>query len=414
MTGIRQKVFLLLGSLTLLLCVVFIAITFFAAYIVEDEIMGRLLAAEAEYIRAQYEDTGELPQPRQHFMQLYDDVAALPKEVKTVLNKTPRAREIFTSSETHYHLAYVRITEDYSPILLAEVTSLLVVTNLSNKLAILFAAVIALALLIAAFFTYRISRHTVLPILHLTEELKRQAQQETVELPKYSDEIGYLSRMLEDNLNRLQQALSREKHFTRDVSHELRTPVTVIKNTLAIAEKKPLTEEETSRISKANNDIENTIDVLFMLARAESLALAKCNITAIVEDVILALHTEIEAKFVEVEVKLAENVEATTNKALFRLMVSNLILNALHHSNDERISIELENGYICVANTIDKDCQRRDEQQLLQAGKKSLSSQGIGQGLFLISRIVEAMDWKMSIDQNDTSFDVRIELIENS
>ncbi len=65
--------------------------------------------------------------------------------------------------------------------------------------------------------------------------------------------------------------MQREQAFTRDVSHELRRPLTLMHNTLALADAQPLGGQEQAQLRQSTDEMRATIDVLFALARAEQL-----------------------------------------------------------------------------------------------------------------------------------------------
>jgi len=58
------------------------------------------------------------------------------------------------------------------------------------------------------------------------------------------DELYYLSETINSLLNRIQNAIEREKKFTSDASHELRTPLAIIKGTLEVLIRKPREKQE--------------------------------------------------------------------------------------------------------------------------------------------------------------------------
>ena len=60
-------------------------------------------------------------------------------------------------------------------------------------------------------------------------EVSLSRADERLPLPQAHDEIRRLGETLNEMLDRLGQALERERHFVADASHELRTPVAVIK-----------------------------------------------------------------------------------------------------------------------------------------------------------------------------------------
>src|SRR5512139_762628 len=94
---------------------------------------------------------------------------------------------------------------------------------------------------------------------------------ERIELPANKDEIYTLTSTINQLLDRLEDAVLREKQFTSDASHELRTPLAAIKGTLEVLIRKPReVEQYESKISYCIIEVDRMstiIDQLLMLAR---------------------------------------------------------------------------------------------------------------------------------------------------
>ncbi|GAA6204703.1 HAMP domain-containing sensor histidine kinase [Thalassotalea sp. SU-HH00458] len=409
MTSIKHRVFFYFGSFTVLLSLIFFGLLILMAYMVEDELIDKLLHTEAENIRQHYQANSTIISPSYQFMRLYSNNNQLPETVQARLKISPKATEIFTASDNHFHLTYISLNQETPHILLANVTPLLVVTNMSKNLSVVFTGVFCLFLLLAMFFAYKISKQTVKPVIDLAHQLKLQQQAtETYQFPHYPFEIGYLSKTLEENLNKLQQALNREKHFTRDVSHELRTPLTVLKNAIALAEQRPLSQQDINHIKKANQDIENTINVLFMLARTSSMNMERCELNRMIEQAILDNYQTIEAHKMSINVAIDEQVFIQTNPHLFKLLMNNLINNAIEHSSEKLLNIEFKNNELTFSNALLSNVN--EPESLFKSGVKNENSEGIGQGLFLIYRIVEVFNWSVNIQSQPQCFYISIKL----
>ncbi|SDK37595.1 Signal transduction histidine kinase [Nonomuraea maritima] len=80
------------------------------------------------------------------------------------------------------------------------------------------------------------ARHTVIRSLRPVEAIRAQLDHyrsfdlgRRVPVPKPDDEIRRLAESVNETLNRLEDALERQRRFCSDASHELRTPVTAIR-----------------------------------------------------------------------------------------------------------------------------------------------------------------------------------------
>ena len=93
--------------------------------------------------------------------------------------------------------------------------------------------------------------------------------------------------------------ISRQKKFIADVSHELRTPITVIKNYVEIlenfgAEDPELFQESMTAIKIATENMQNLVDNLLFLARADENAHTLRKISVELNDLIISTVEQIK------------------------------------------------------------------------------------------------------------------------
>lgn len=407
-TSIKRQLFVALASFTLFLCVSYTGVAVLVAYVTEDAVLESILSYEAKNLRDQYAKTGLWQPPRSNYLQLIPNFAQLPEAVRAdvqAANLEGRSKaEVFTKLRLHYHV--LRLTDDQQgAYLVAEVSPFLVVNNLSKNLAD-FMLVIALlmtggALLLA----YRLARHIAAPLLQLNDELRlsvKDQQAPTFSASDRADEIGFLAKTLAHNLQSLQEALKRESLFTRDVSHELRTPVTIIKNLLHRDANAALTQEDRQLLTSSMTEIDQTLEILLALARAENLAQQETDLLAHLEHAILNLEKTAQAHQHHFTLDLDEAVfdkktTAMTNPHLLTLLFNNLLNNALFHGGDQVIiRISIDNDRIVIGNSI--------------APPMPSHTSGFTHGKNLLTRIVHALDWQIEFQHSAIYFEVSIRL----
>ncbi len=375
------------------------------AYTVEDEIIARILGDEIHYLQETHASTGELPAPRLPYMQVYASVAQAPTTVSDKLLENPNRREIFTADERHFHVRYLYLSDQSRPLLVAEVSSLLVVTNMSTG--VLTYLVIALGLIIGAaiWMAYRIARQTTQPIMQLSDEVQRQHHEHgelVLSAAGQAGEVGYLADVIQSSLKQLRGALKREHHFTRDVSHELRTPLTVMKNTLSLIEDRPADEADIATLAQATHHMQSTVTALLGLARQESQQFEMLSLRPIVEDSVLSMSDALEQLNFEVQVSIPQHVEVYGNEHLIYLLITNLIENAVQYASAPRLDIVSQGAALHFTNAVAApviDDPTSPEH-------KGADSQGLGQGLFLVKRITEVLRWRLSTSTHENVFRV--------
>jgi signal transduction histidine kinase len=95
----------------------------------------------------------------------------------------------------------------------------------------------ALLALIAALIWIVVGRalHPVEAIRARVDEIGARQLDQRVPVPKAQDEIGHLAVTMNEMLDRLQSASTRQARFVSDASHELRTPIAIVQHELEVA-----------------------------------------------------------------------------------------------------------------------------------------------------------------------------------
>ena len=393
--SIERQVTRTFVGLTLLLTAVYVAMVVLFAYITEDEIIDKLLAREIHYLQDSYADTGQWPSPRLDYMMLYASSEQAPVPVRRKLQECPDSGEIFTTDERHYHVRQLYLGEDRQALLVAEVSPLLVVTNLSGSLLKILAGLVVITLALSLWLAYRVARQTTRPIMQLSDEVKQMRQQaKALELSAAGrhDEIGYLAETIQTSFNQVHDALERESHFTRDVSHELRTPLTVVKNTLTLLQTRPPQPSDIEQLKLAAQHMQSTVAILLALARQELVQAQPLRLRPIVEEAILGLHGALERANFSVEVGIDDDYELVGNRQLITLLASNLVENAMRYAAQPKLNISLHEDSLVFSNRIFAPVI----DDPVKPGRKQADSPGLGQGLFLVERIAARLNWQLS------------------
>lgn len=278
---------------------------------------------------------------------------------------------------------------------------------LQGELIFLLGAFIILTLILSIGLTLLISKNTISPLIQLTDTIKRQ-KSIVPKLPdnllSRNDELGYLTNSLKNSYNNLSLALGRESEFTRDVSHELRTPISVMMNTLTLSKGEPLSVVKQNVLERQVKLMNSRVQILLALARAESIEKESVNLLSVVEESILSLHKTIEEKNFEIVIDIPFSIKVNANEHLMRLMLCNLIENAVKYSSENGMKISASQSKMTVSNRTDFYVNN----DLVAKYNKAANSEGLGQGLFLVSRILESMEWTFELAPSKTFFDLKI------
>jgi len=265
--------------------------------------------------------------------------------------------------------------------------------------------VIAMGVLVTALITmlltWRMTKRLVSPVLHLKQQME-QVTDRSHQIPVIGrdDEIGELSRSLQDTVERMHGFIARERDFTRFASHELRSPVTIMQGNLELIAElvpdTPLSQRALNRMTTATQRMNMIIDSFLWLAREQSDTNTDSS-ERIDATALTSLLTELEQGFASND-WLRFHVTQTTfrvraHRTMLLLLIDNLLRNALRHCN-QPICIDFHDTTLVIENPADD----------------SENTQGNGFGLQIIQRICEKNHWTLNIQRNTQQFRVEIDL----
>lgn len=231
-----------------------------------------------------------------------------------------------------------------------------IVQILKNILLITYPLILILLYLFARFFAGR-SIIPVSTIIETSGKITKDNLKTRIPLPNNKDELFALSQTINNLLDRVENAIEREKQFTSDASHELRTPLAVIKGTMEVLIRKPRNQQEYEEkiqfcISEVDR-LNHMVDQLLLLARFENqkqnIKRESIYLNALILDNLTRFSEKIENKKLKVITLFDEDYYIESDNYLVSIIVSNLISNAIKYSNNEtEINIKLlnENGNI--------------------------------------------------------------------
>ncbi|HEY7883442.1 MAG TPA: HAMP domain-containing sensor histidine kinase, partial [Cellvibrionaceae bacterium] len=338
--SIRRRVIIQFAGFTLLISLIYAAASLIVAYITEDAVLDRLLDQEVSYLLQNYRTNGTLPQPRLSFIEVYHNDRPAPPFLLERITAQAEGGEIFAGAQ-HYHFRKVSIPNQPELLVIADVTRLLAVSTIGSDLIVLFIVALLLCIGLSVWAAWGIATRTTQPVLALARDVLEQCrhhQLQTLNRTTASNEIDYLQQTTQQALAQLSELINREQAFNRDLSHELRTPLTIIQNTLSLSETRPLNNNELTNLRQASLHIQQTVNALFALARAQTSELETFALVPLLEDCLIACSPALDKNNIEVALEV-EDRQVTGNRHLAGLAIKNLINNAAHHGSGHPLSI---------------------------------------------------------------------------
>ncbi len=387
---------------TLFISTVYGMFCFMLMYNIEDEFIEREVRNEAQYLQQAYDQNNNWPAPRVSYMQLYFSKSTLPDDIKTRYIAEPERKEFSGDNGRHYHLLALPKTEN--TYLVAEVSEMLIVRPLTEGVLIVMLVSGLILVFLAFIMAWTLGRKTARPLKQLADLVNGVAPENIPD--KFAEqfpnnEIGTLAQTLESAMTRINQSLLREKCFTRDVSHELRTPVAIIKNAVEVYRNQHSADENNqiiNRISQASTQMEQTVTTLLTLAREEHTEAHKKHITILplIEQSIIDQNHLINNKPIKVEVSDSCDAEVYAQSGMLTVLLDNIIGNAFQYTQEGKITIEMRNKTLIIADTgpgIDPSISDK----ITEPAIKGLQSTGYGFGLSIVKRLCEHQNWSLML-----------------
>lgn len=351
------------------------------SYDLEDVILGRMVATEANR-----HDGVAAGKSEPLGMTTYVGHENLPPWLASALPvDTPRReREVRAPGHGLFHVA-VRPDASGGPTryVVFDTTELASTTRHLRRTAGLLLASALLALLGAAVLSHVVARRLSRPL----EELVARVQSDT---PPPAEGLGVSEvRALADALSardaRIRELLERERAFNRDASHELRTPLAVARGAVEILELDPPKDVETfGRLRNAVHHMVLLTEGILWLARTGPCE-ESCKLVRISREMVALYGDHLSQGAVEVLIHADEEVLAPLPGSVARVMLGNLIKNALAYTSQGRIDIHVAPEAWSISDTG------------VGFGQVEPERTGFGIGLSLVERLAKRFSWEMSI-----------------
>jgi signal transduction histidine kinase len=302
----------------------------------------------------------------------------------------------------------------YVIVAMSLVDSKLVLNNLFDIMCLSFSGILVLLFFIARFFAGR-SIKPINAIINTSKIITKDNLKTRITLPKTRDELYTLSKTINNLLNRIEDAIEREKQFTSDASHELRTPLTVIKGTLEVLIRKPRDnkeyEEKINYCIKEVDHLNMLVDQLLLMARFENqsknISTESVYLNALILDVLTLNSEKINNRKIKITFDALEDYYIQSDNFLVITILRNIISNAIKYSNKEgevTIILSRENEkIICKISDNGIGIEKHDLESISNPFFRSNSTdhpeiKGTGLGLSIVKRITELLHIKFKID----------------
>ncbi|WP_270504727.1 sensor histidine kinase [Paraclostridium sordellii] len=240
------------------------------------------------------------------------------------------------------------------------------------------------------------------------------------EIEELADSVNQMSMSLQNAQNELNKRNENLKIFIGGASHELKTPIALIK-AYAMGIQDGIDDgtylDTIIEQSEKMNDIINNLLYLSKYEKRE-LKLENVNLKDLIEDTIKEYDVFIKSNDIEVNLNISKDkFIINTDKEGIKLVINNLISNAIKYTTDKKIYIDLnknEKIYLDIYNKVNPNIEKELEKiwepfyVLEKSRNKQLS--GTGLGLSLVKEILDSYNLKYGIKFNNEYLKFFIEI----
>jgi heavy metal sensor kinase len=272
------------------------------------------------------------------------------------------------------------------------------------------------ALLVAGLAGYRMAYKVLLPLKNMAlraETITASQLDQRLPVENPNDELGYMARVLNDLLARLQGSFDNLKRFTADASHELRTPLAAIRSVGEVGlQRLHTTEEYRDTIGSMLEEVTRLtemVDGLLSISRADAgqVSLHKTIFSPLdlAREVVGLLGLLAEEKGQRIEIEGDASLQVSADRMVLQRGLANIVENAIKYSPPSTsISIQIsgsETVNIAVEDrgeTIPEDLRQKVFERFFRIeASRSREAGGSGLGLAIAKWAVEANDGSIAL-----------------
>ena len=214
-------------------------------------------------------------------------------------------------------------------------------------------------------------------------------------------EIGEIAAAFDKYMERLDHFVERERSFTAAASHELRTPLSVMMGASDVLAENPQSAASMraiARIKRACSEMLAFIEATLYLSREDATSIdqsAAIDMVSIVESLLEDSAPQLADRDIRIEKNFLGSPELVQPSSLVQITVGNILRNAIEHTRQGCITIDIDSDGIIVTDT----GEGIPADKLEQVFERSYSTKngGTGLGLNLVRRICDRFGWSIDI-----------------
>lgn len=281
-----------------------------------------------------------------------------------------------------------------------------------------------LILILISIFVVRYFLKKTLKELKSLENINRNITLENLEIKKpinQFEEFKNIWDSYENMLLRLDEQNKKQVEFVHNASHELKTPIFIIGGYVDMMKRwgkkdEKILDESIESIAGEVKEMTDLIEKLFFIAKDSEIKINKDDIE--ISEIIIDIISKLKMKYPSAQVNFApEYVILSSDEGLVRLIIRNVLENAIKYGNSNPVDISLEYNdnevYICIQDHglgMNEESIKHIYDRFYRANKsRNKKIKGHGLGMTIVSRAIKLLDGDISIkSQLDVGTKVKI------
>ena len=235
-----------------------------------------------------------------------------------------------------------------------------ILTAVKERKAFIIRTMIAVALVILIFSLF-LNKYILKPIgllVNFSDSIKNKSDQ-NIDIKKVfvrNDEIGKLTKSIDEMTKELQHRTNRAETFSNDLAHEIRNPLASLKSASELLDKTTQKNESEKLLKIINHDVERIerliTDYSQMLKDEASLSrekMSKIDIIDIINNVVEDFKQDLENQNKKIEIRIVQKINSKNGKYILGIenrleqVIANLLDNSISFSKDyQKIEIGIE------------------------------------------------------------------------
>ncbi|MGB6129725.1 MAG: HAMP domain-containing sensor histidine kinase [Psychrilyobacter sp.] len=226
----------------------------------------------------------------------------------------------------------------------------------------------------------------------------------------YYEENKNIINATNNMLIRLSDQKNQQMDFIHSASHEMKTPLTVMKGYTGMLERWAIDDGDKGVIKEYVGVISNTVNesaeliekLLFLVQNDIDLTLETLNLRELVRKIYLNLLI----KYPESEIVIEGDREISTDKVLIKLLLFNLIENAIKYGSSKKIEIMISDEFLSISNDgehiKEENLNRIFDRFYREDKSRNNEIEGHGLGLSIVKVISKKLGFQVEIKNKET------------